>query len=136
MGTEGSDRRAMVDLQGVRKEYGDITAVDGIDLTIRQGEFFSLLGPSGCGKTTTLRMISGFERPTAGRVVLDGQNANDVPPNRRDTNLVFQHLSLFPHMTVGENVGYGLKKAGVDRAEREEWISEYLDLVDLGGFED
>ena len=131
-----ADSRAMVDLRGVRKEYGDITAVDGIDLTIRRGEFFSLLGPSGCGKTTTLRMISGFERPTAGEVVLDGQEANDVPPNRRDTNLVFQHLSLFPHMTVGENVGYGLKKAGVDGADREALVSEYLDLVDLGGFEE
>jgi spermidine/putrescine transport system ATP-binding protein len=126
----------MVDLRGVRKEYGDITAVDGIDLTIQRGEFFSLLGPSGCGKTTTLRMISGFERPTAGQVVLDGQEANDIPPNRRDTNLVFQHLSLFPHMTVGENVGYGLKKAGVDGAERESLVSEYLGLVDLGGFEE
>jgi len=127
---------AMVELREIRKEFGEIVAVDGIDLTIRRGEFFSLLGPSGCGKTTTLRMISGFERPTSGRIVLDGRDAIEIPPNERDTNLVFQHLSLFPHMTVGENVSYGMKKAGVDGAERGERVAEYLELVDLAGFED
>ncbi|MFB6298863.1 MAG: ABC transporter ATP-binding protein [Halobacteriales archaeon] len=131
-----SDTEAMVELRDIRKEFGDIIAVDGIDLTIKRGEFFSLLGPSGCGKTTTLRMISGFERPTAGEVILNGRLANEIPPNQRDTNLVFQHLSLFPHMTVGENIGYGLKKAGVDEQERNELVSQYLELVDLEGFED
>ncbi len=126
----------LVELDGVTKEFGDLTAVEGIDFSVRRGEFFTLVGPSGCGKTTTLRMISGFEQPTRGEVYIDGQPMAAVPPEARDTNLVFQHLSLFPHMTVGENVGYGLKKAGMDAEIRERRISEYLELVDLEGFED
>jgi spermidine/putrescine transport system ATP-binding protein len=126
----------LVELDDVRKHYGDVKAVRGVDFSVKEGEFFSLVGPSGCGKTTTLRMISGFETPTSGTVRIDGQSMRDVPPESRDTNLVFQHLSLFPHMTVGENVGYGLKKAGVDRATRREKVTEYLELVDLGGFAD
>ena len=126
----------LVELRDIRKEFGDVVAVDGIDLTVRRGEFFSLLGPSGCGKTTTLRMIAGFERPTAGRLTLDGVDAVDIPPNKRDTNMVFQHLSLFPHMSVNKNVGYGLRKAGVNEAERDRRIEEYLELVDLGGYGD
>ena len=126
----------LVELDGVRKEFGDVTAVEGIDFTVRRGEFFTLVGPSGCGKTTTLRMISGFEQPTDGQVRIDRKSMEAVPPEARDTNLVFQHLSLFPHMTVGENVGYGLKKAGVDAATRTERIEEYLELVDLEGFAD
>ncbi|SDF16722.1 spermidine/putrescine transport system ATP-binding protein [Halorubrum xinjiangense] len=126
----------LVELDDVRKEFGDVVAVKGIDFDIRQGEFFTLVGPSGCGKTTTLRMISGFERPTEGRVRIDGREMTSFPPEARDTNLVFQHLSLFPHMSVGENVGYGLKKAGVDADERDERVREYLDLVDLGGYAD
>ncbi|MFC4551814.1 MULTISPECIES: ABC transporter ATP-binding protein [Halorussus] len=131
--TEGE---ALIELADVRKEFGDVTAVDGIDFTIERGEFFSLVGPSGCGKTTTLRMISGFETPTKGEVFLDGRGMTGVPPDARDTNLVFQHLSLFPHMTVGENVGYGLRKSGVGAGEREERVSRYLELVDLGGYDD
>ncbi|WP_435146130.1 ABC transporter ATP-binding protein [Halobaculum sp. P14] len=126
----------LVELDGVRKEYGDVTAVDGVDFDIRRGEFFSLVGPSGCGKTTTLRMISGFERPTDGTIRLDGRDSEAVPPNERDTNLVFQHLSLFPHMTVGENVEYGLKKSGMDADERRSKSEEYLSLVDLDGYYD
>ena len=126
----------LVELDGVRKEFGDVTAVEGIDFTVRRGEFFTLVGPSGCGKTTTLRMISGFEQPTDGQVRIDRKSMEAVPPEARDTNLVFQHLSLFPHMTVGENVGYGLKKAGVDAATRTERIEEYLELVNLEGFAD
>jgi len=126
----------LVALDGVTKRFGDVTAVDAIDLSVRQGEFFTLVGPSGSGKTTTLRMISGFEQPTDGTIQIDGVAMSSVPPEGRDTNLVFQRLSLFPHMTVGENVGYGLKKSGVDRAERRRRVSEYLELVDLGGFED
>lgn len=126
----------MIELVDLRKEFGDVVAVDSVDFEVKQGEFFSLLGPSGCGKTTTLRMISGFEFPTDGQVLLQGEDASDLPPNERDTNLVFQQLSLFPHMTVGENVGYGLKKQGVDADERERRVSEYLELVDLAGFED
>lgn len=126
----------LIELDGVRKEYGDVTAVDTIDFAVKQGEFFSLVGPSGCGKTTTLRMISGFEQPTMGSVRLDGTEMRKVPPNERDTNLVFQHLSLFPHMSVGDNVGYGLEKSGIDAKDREPRISEYLELVDLAGYED
>ena len=132
--TEAND--ALVELSNVRKEFGDVTAVDGIDLTIRRGEFFSLVGPSGCGKTTTLRMISGFENPTSGAVLLDGADMTSVPPEARDTNLVFQHLSLFPHMTVSENVAYGLEKAGVDAETRDRRVAEYLELVDLDGLEE
>jgi spermidine/putrescine transport system ATP-binding protein len=133
MGAHGD---ALVELDDVRKEFGDVVAVEDIDFSVERGEFFTLVGPSGCGKTTTLRMISGFEQPTDGEVRIDGRPMAAVPPEARDTNLVFQHLSLFPHMTVGENVGYGLKKAGVDADQREERISEYLELVDLEGFAD
>ena len=123
-----------VQLDGVRKEFGDTVAVDGIDVDLRHGEFFSLLGPSGCGKTTTLRMISGFETPTEGSIRIEGDDVVHRPPNKRNTNLVFQSLSLFPHMTVAENVGYGLKKEGVDADERERLIEKYLDIVDLSGY--
>ncbi|QAU13706.1 ABC transporter ATP-binding protein [Halorubrum sp. BOL3-1] len=126
----------LVELDDVRKRFGDVVAVEGIDFDVRQGEFFTLVGPSGCGKTTTLRMISGFEQPTEGQVRIDGRGMTAIPPEGRDTNLVFQHLSLFPHMTVGENVGYGLKKTGVEAAERDERIQEYLELVGLKGFGD
>ncbi|WP_020220659.1 ABC transporter ATP-binding protein [Halarchaeum acidiphilum] len=132
--TDGA--QSLVELDDVRKEYGDVTAVDGVSFDIKRGEFFSLVGPSGCGKTTTLRMISGFEQPTSGTVRLNGADAHDVPPNERDTNLVFQHLSLFPHMSVGKNVEYGLKKAGVDGSARREKAEEYLALVDLAGYYD
>ncbi|OYR56068.1 ABC transporter ATP-binding protein [Halorubrum halodurans] len=144
-GKTATSDETLVELDDVRKEFGDLVAVEGIDFTVRQGEFFTLVGPSGCGKTTTLRMISGFEHPTDGEVRIGGQSMASVPPEARDTNLVFQHLSLFPHLTVAENTGYGLKKKGLpgthddDRSEekiREERISEYLDLVDLSGFED
>ena len=136
----------LVELDGVTKRFGDVTAVRGVDFTVRRGEFFTLVGPSGSGKTTTLRMISGFEQPTSGEIRIDGRRMASVPPERRDTNLVFQRLSLFPHMTVGENVGYGLKKSGLpdgierdgrsDAAVRRALIEEYLELVDLAGFDD
>ena len=140
-----STRDSLVALDDVRKEFDDVVAVQDINLEIRSGEFFSLVGPSGCGKTTTLRMISGFEMPTTGTVSLDGSDMTGVSPDHRDTNLVFQHLSLFPHMSVGENVGYGLRKRGLPGDEddgrseserRDDLISEYLDLVDLSGFAD
>jgi len=125
-----------VQLDEVRKEFGDTTAVDGIDIDLRRGEFFSLLGPSGCGKTTTLRMISGFETPTGGSIRIEGEDVVHRPPNKRNTNLVFQSLSLFPHMTVAENVGYGLAKEQVDPDEREETVETYLDIVGLSGYDD
>jgi len=126
----------LVELDGVTKQFGDVTAVEKVDFAVRRGEFFTLVGPSGCGKTTTLRMISGFEQPTRGEVRINDRPMAAVPPEARDTNLVFQHLSLFPHMSVGENVGYGLRKAGVDADKRARRVEEYLDLVDLSGFSD
>ncbi|MWV63594.1 ATP-binding cassette domain-containing protein [Halorubrum sp. JWXQ-INN 858] len=126
-----------VELDGVSRRYGDAVAVDDVDLTVREGEFFTLVGPSGCGKTTTLRLIAGFEQPTAGAIRFRGEDVSGVPPEGRDVGVVFQNYALFPHMTVGENVGYGLNFAdppgGVGRKER---VRELLELVDLGGAED
>lgn len=132
----GSTDTSLVEMNDIRKDFTNLTAVNDINLSINQGEFFSLIGPSGCGKTTTLRMISGFETPTTGDLFLNGQNVKGKPPNDRNTNLVFQHLSLFPHMSVKENVSYGLKKDDINKPVQNEKVSEYLDLVDLEGFED
>ena len=96
-------------LEDVTKSFGRVSAVDGVSLTIEDGEFFSLLGPSGCGKTTTLRMIAGFEKPDEGRIVLQGRDVTAVSPNRRPVNMVFQHYALFPHMSIYDNVAFGLK---------------------------
>ena len=126
------DRPPAVELDGVTKRYGDTAAVDDVSLRVREGEFFTLVGPSGCGKTTTLRLIAGFEEPTAGTVRFSGESVAGVPPEDRDVGVVFQNYALFPHMTVGENVGYGLNFAdppeGVTRDER---VAELLELVDL-----
>ena len=100
---------ADVSVEGCRKTYGDVVAVDSVDLTVAAGEFFTLLGPSGSGKTTTLRMIAGFEQPDEGRITLGGEDITRQPPYARDVNTVFQDYALFPHMTVGDNVGYGLR---------------------------
>src|SRR4051794_14443563 len=123
-------------LAGVRKLYGDVVAVDGVDLDIRRGEFFTLLGPSGSGKTTCLRMIAGFERPDDGSIELAGSDVSRLPPAERDVNTVFQDYALFPHMTVGQNVGYGLKVKKVARAERDERVDEALAMVRLDGYGD
>ncbi|MET0771571.1 MAG: ABC transporter ATP-binding protein [Candidatus Limnocylindrales bacterium] len=123
-----------VRLEAVRKTYGDVTAVADIDLDIATGEFFSMLGPSGSGKTTTLRMIAGFELPTAGRVLLDGRDVSRLPPYDRDVNTVFQDYALFPHMTVAENVGYGLMIRKVRRDERRSRVDEALRMVRLEGY--
>jgi len=125
-----------VRLVGVRKSYGDVVAVDGVDLEIASGEFFTLLGPSGSGKTTTLRLIAGFERPDAGRIELAGRDVTGRPPYLRDVNTVFQDYALFPHMTVGENVAYGLRVKGVPRAERRKRVDEVLNVVRLPGLGD
>jgi putative spermidine/putrescine transport system ATP-binding protein len=124
-----------VSLRGVRKTYGDVVAVAGIDLEVANGEFFSLLGPSGSGKTTTLRMIAGFELPTAGEVLLEGRDVSKLAPYQRDVNTVFQDYALFPHMTVGDNVAYGLMVKRVKRSERRERAAEALRMVRLEGFE-
>ncbi|MFL5895387.1 MAG: ABC transporter ATP-binding protein [Thermoleophilaceae bacterium] len=123
-----------VALIGLRKVFGDVVAVDDIDLEIPRGEFFTLLGPSGSGKTTTLRMIAGFERPDAGRIELAGRDVSGLPPYERDVNTVFQDYALFPHMNVSENVQYGLRVKGTARAERRRRAQEALELVDLGAF--
>jgi spermidine/putrescine transport system ATP-binding protein len=125
-----------ISLEEVRKSYGTAgAAVDGVTIAIREGEFFSLLGPSGCGKTTTLRMIAGFVAPDAGRVVLQGRDVTTVPANRRPVNMVFQHYALFPHMTVYDNVAFGLKMAKVPRSEHQSRIEEMLEVVELTGYE-
>ena len=129
--------RTAIELIGVAKQFTaaqeDVQAVERVDLAIYSGEFFSLLGPSGCGKTTTLRMIAGFEEPTAGQVRLYEESMVGVPPNKRDMNMVFQNYALFPHLTVFENVAFGLRRKGVDKATTRERVGEMLELVDLAG---
>jgi len=128
-----------VSLRGVRKVFpsaaGPVVAVDGIDLDVADGEFFSMLGPSGSGKTTVLRMIAGFEQPTSGSIRIGGVDAVGVPPYRRDVNTVFQQYALFPHMTVLDNVAYGLKQRKVGKGERQRAAREALELVQLTGRE-
>src|SRR4051794_27850510 len=125
-----------VRLAGVRKRFGDVAAVDGVDIEIARGEFFTLLGPSGSGKTTCLRMIAGFERPDEGSIELGGTDVTRLPPGERDVNTVFQDYALFPHMGVAGNVAYGLKVRGVAKQERGERVDEALALVRLEGFGD
>lgn len=125
-----------VKLRDVTKRFGEVEAVHGVSLQIRDGEFFSLLGPSGCGKTTTLRMIAGFERPTTGEIYIKGQRMNEVPPFHRPVNTVFQHYALFPHMTVFENVAFGLEMKRLPRDEIRRRVAEALRLVRLAGLED
>ncbi|PWU19361.1 MAG: spermidine/putrescine ABC transporter ATP-binding protein [Candidatus Rokuibacteriota bacterium] len=125
--------RASVALVSVRKTFGDVVAVESLDLEIRRGEFFTMLGPSGSGKTTTLRLIAGFEKPDSGRILLEGQDVAGRPPYLRDVNTVFQDYALFPHMTVRENVEYGLKVKGVGRKLRQARARTALDRVRLEG---
>src|SRR5436190_14022248 len=131
--TEPAPDTPDVRLVGLRKSYGDVAAVDGVDLEIAPGEFFTLLGPSGSGKTTALRLIAGFERPDGGRVDLHGRDVTAVAPYERDVNTVFQDYALFPHMTVAENVAYGLRVRGVPRRERRGRVDEVLRIVRLPG---
>jgi putative spermidine/putrescine transport system ATP-binding protein len=126
---------AAVSLEHLVKRYGEVEAVAGIDLQIGDGEFFSMLGPSGSGKTTTLRMIAGFEIPTEGRVLLHGRDVTGVAPFDRDVNTVFQDYALFPHMTVGDNVAYGLAVRNVPRSERAARVGDALRMVRLDGYE-
>ena len=124
-----------VRLVQVTKMFGDAIAVDHIDLEVRDGEFFSLLGPSGCGKTTTLRMIGGFEEPTSGLIELQGQDVTWLPPYQRNVNTVFQNYALFPHLTIFENVAFGLRRRNVKGDEIRSRVTEMLRLVELPGFE-
>ena len=125
----------MIHLQSVTKRFSTFLAVDNVSLDIRGGEFITLLGPSGCGKTTILRMISGLETPSEGRVLLDGNDVTDLPPYRRDVNQVFQSYALFPHLRVAENIAFGLKMKKIGREERERRVSEAIAMVELGGLE-
>src|SRR5947209_4429506 len=127
--------RAAIGLVGVSKRFGSHAAVDDVTLEIAEGEFFSLLGPSGCGKTTTLRMVAGFELPDTGRIVLKGNDVTRVPANRRPVNMVFQQYALFPHMSVYDNVAFGLKVKHVPRSEHRERVAEMLRVVSLEGLD-
>jgi spermidine/putrescine transport system ATP-binding protein len=124
-----------VQLVDLVKRFGDFTAVAGLNLDMPSGEFFSLLGPSGCGKTTTLRMIAGFERPSEGQILLDGNDMAQTPPHKRNVNTVFQNYALFPHLTVEENVAFGLKYKDVSKQEMRDRVGTSLELVALTGFE-
>jgi len=135
MGAEEATKKNLaIVLRGVSKTFGSVTAVDQVNLDVFDGEFLTLLGPSGSGKTTVLRMIAGFEPMTTGSIFLDGKDVTGVPAFERDVNTVFQDYALFPHMTVKENVGYGLKVKGVARELREMRVNEILDVVQLVGF--
>jgi spermidine/putrescine transport system ATP-binding protein len=127
--------RAAIGLVGVSKRFGTHAAVDDVSLEIGESEFFSLLGPSGCGKTTTLRMVAGFELPDTGRIVLKGNDVTQVPANRRPVNMVFQQYALFPHMSVYDNVAFGLKVKHVPRSEHRERVAEMLRVVSLEGLD-
>jgi spermidine/putrescine transport system ATP-binding protein len=125
--------KPIITIEGVTKRFGKTIAVDAVTLSIHEGEFFALLGPSGCGKTTLLRMLAGFETPTEGRILIDGQDVSNVPPNRRPVNMVFQSYAVFPHMTVTDNVAYGLKMDGAPPLEIARRVEEALALVKLDG---
>ncbi|HEY7522439.1 MAG TPA: ABC transporter ATP-binding protein [Candidatus Limnocylindrales bacterium] len=136
--TERGDRPGdapEIRLAGLVKLYGEVRAVDGVSLDIGSGEFFSLLGPSGCGKTTTLRMIGGFERPTSGRIELRGRDVTGAPPDHRPVNMVFQNYALFPHLSVGENIAFGLRRKRVAGSEIKRRVAEALGLVRLEGYD-
>ncbi|MFW6116839.1 MAG: ABC transporter ATP-binding protein [bacterium] len=122
-----------VELRNVTKRFGDVVAVDDVSLEIRDNEFFSLLGPSGCGKTTTLRIIGGFEHPTVGQTYIAGRRVNSMPPHKRDTNMIFQNLALFPHMDVYDNIAFGLRMTKLPKAVIREKVASALELVDLVG---
>src|SRR5256885_2002068 len=124
-----------IELEGVSKRFGKAAAVHEVSLEIREGEFFSMLGPSGCGKTTTLRMIAGFEMPDDGRIRLRGADVTDVPANKRNVNMVFQQYALFPHMSVYDNVAFGLKVKRVPGRDHRARVLELLEVVKLQGFE-
>jgi spermidine/putrescine transport system ATP-binding protein len=124
----------VIELDAVTKYFGDFPAVREADFAIARGEFFAMLGPSGCGKTTTLKMIAGFEQPSAGRVLLEGNDVSRVPPHKRNVNTVFQQYALFPHMSVAENVAFGPRSKKVPRAEYTQRVAEMLDVVRLADF--
>lgn len=125
----------IIQLRGVEKHFGKFTAVSDLTLDLREGEFFSLLGPSGCGKTTALRMIAGFQEPSTGTILIDGQDMDGIPANKRPTNMVFQSYAIFPHLNVGDNVAYGLRNRGIAKSEIDARVTEALEMVELGGLQ-
>ena len=125
---------AIISFQGVSKHFGSVKAVENASFDIQRGEFFSLLGPSGCGKTTLLRMVAGFEIPSAGEIMIDGQPMSATPPNHRPVNMVFQNYAIFPHLDVRNNIAFGMRKAGLTRAELDKRIDEALELIKLPGY--
>ena len=135
LGGSSAGAQADVELVRVTKRFGGVTAVDAVDLEVRQGEFLSLLGPSGCGKTTSLRLVAGFERPDAGEIRIGGRDVSRLPAYKRNVNTVFQSYALFPHLSVRDNIAYGLKQRGLGRRERRGRASEMLELVRLSGYE-
>ena len=135
MASQPSSASPEIQLLDLEKRFREVRAVDGVSLEVQAGEFFSLLGPSGCGKTTTLRMIGGFELPTAGRILLRGRDVTDAPPDKRPVNMVFQNYALFPHLDVGANVAFGLKRKHVAKTEIARRVGEALELVHLTGYE-
>jgi spermidine/putrescine transport system ATP-binding protein len=131
-----SEKQVEVGLYGVTKRFGDMVAVDDVTIEVARGEFFSLLGPSGCGKTTSLRMIAGFEEPDEGRVMLTGDDIGGVPPFKRNVNTVFQSYALFPHLTVADNVAFGLRRKKIPKRDVKDRVKRYLDLVELPGYDE
>jgi len=128
------DRTTLIDIEGVSKHFGDFVAVDSVDLQIGAGELFSILGGSGCGKTTLLRMLAGFERPSSGRILIDGVDVTDLPPYARPVNMMFQSYAIFPHKSVQKNIAYGLEKDRIPKSEIETRVQEMLALVQLEQF--
>src|SRR5689334_17436931 len=122
---------AYLELQNLHRDFGTTKALDGIEISLGEGEFLSLLGPSGCGKTTALRLVAGFDRPDAGRIVVDGRDVTNVSPNKRDMGMVFQAYSLFPNMTARQNVDFGLKIRGRDKGDRSKRVDDLMELVGL-----
>jgi len=128
------NEQSIISIRGVSKNFGAVRAVVDVDLEIRRGEFFSLLGPSGCGKTTLLRMLAGFESPSEGEIYIDDQAMSAIPPHRRPVNMVFQNYAIFPHLDVGANIAFGLRKSGLSKEEITAQVEEMLDLIKLPGY--
>lgn len=122
---------AIIELRQISKHYGSVIGIEHVELSVEDGEFLTLLGPSGCGKSTLLRMIGGFEEPTTGQIILSGQDVTDLPPQKRNVNMMFQDYALFPHMTVGQNIAYGLKMRGIGKLEARQKAEAALDLVSM-----
>lgn len=134
MHVDSNPPKPLLEIKGLTKSFDGHVAVDGLNLTINQGELFALLGASGCGKSTLLRMLAGFEQPSAGKIILDGEDLAEIPPYRRPVNMMFQSYALFPHMTVADNIAFGLKQDGMSRQEIDETVKQMLELVHMSDY--